>query len=172
MASVDSSRDSSVQSKSQRSARKSSAKRGATPSVALVTLDAENRSQKPAARTSLAHPDARISVREEILALAGVDKTRLAELARKAVARVDEAMDATKITHHTYQGEVIDESIDVDHRARMDGVDRALDLFGGRVSKSAQDNAPSGPTNVNVFIAGPNGPVPVHAEVVEAEPAT
>lgn len=128
--------------------------------------------EKGLARKTLANGEAAISLREEILALAGVDKDRMAKLARKAVDRVDEAMDAQKVTHHTFQGRVVDESVDVDHRARMDGVDRALDLFGGRVSKSATSQAPSGPTNITIVIPRAEAPAARPVEVIEVKDAT
>lgn len=139
------------------------------PSDSSATALVRQGAQTGLARQTLAHEASVLSLRDDILASAGVDKARLSELARKAVTRIDEAMDAIKVTHHTFEGEVVEDSYDVDHRARMDGVDRALDLFGGRVSKSATSQPSAGPTQVNVFIAGPNGHEPVHVDAVEVQ---
>ena len=113
-----------------------------------------------------------MSLRDEILALAGADKTKLADMTRKALQRVDEAMDAEKITHHVHQGKVVSESVDIDHRARMDGADRAFDLVGARVSKSATTQGSTAPPTVIIVMERAPEPQRVQAEVVDAVPVT
>jgi len=121
---------------------------------------------------TLVTPQGAQSLRDEILALAGADKRTLAELTRKAIRVADEAMDATKVERVTHQGEVKATFNDVDHRARIEGADRAFDLIGARVSKSSSQQASSGPQTVVVVIERAAGPQRVEAQVIDAEPVT
>jgi hypothetical protein len=81
-------------------------------------------------------------------------------------------MDATKVWRSTHEGVVIEEREDIDHRTRIEGADRAFDLIGARVSKSATSQGPTGPTQVFVVIERAEVPQRVRAEVIEAEPVT
>jgi hypothetical protein len=155
---------SSPQSRSASFAEKSSEDRGATPSEKDST-QALVKSKR--ARTTLATKDSAISLREEILALAGVDKNRLAELTRASIARIDEALAATVVERVTYQGDVTATFADIDHKTRLAAADRVLDIVGAKQSKSATDKGPSGPTQVNVIIEMAEHPK-VRADVIEA----
>lgn len=113
-----------------------------------------------------------MSFREEILVLAGETKSTMAARTRRALDVIDDAMVAKKPWRSTHQGVVVEEREDIDTRARIEGADRALDLVGARVSKSATTQGPSGPTQVIVVI--PRAPEPQHAqaEVIEVAPAS
>jgi hypothetical protein len=115
-----------------------------------------------------------MSVREEIRALAGVDIARLAELERKRIARIDEALDAQETKFFTYQGEVIEERDVIDHTTRLAAATLAGRVTGTDPSKSASDQGKGGPTNVLVQIV--TGDEVVReirgtAEVIDAKPA-
>jgi len=164
----ESSRDSLVQNRSKRSAKKSSVRRGETRSV----LFPQATEVKTRERTSLAHPDAKLSVREEIRALAGIDMKVLAALESKRRRVFDEAMDATMIERVTYAGDVTETFEDIDHTTRLVAASAAGRMTGTDQSKSAIDKGPTGPVQILVQIL-PSSEMRAHvAEVVDVAPAS
>lgn len=105
-----------------------------------------------------------MSRHEEILALAGITKEKRAELEAKRVARIDEALDATKVERVTYQGEVLATFDDVDHATRLAAADRVARMNGTEQSKSASDQ---GKDTRPIIVIIERDPGPQVVEVIE-----
>jgi hypothetical protein len=95
-----------------------------------------------------------ISFRQRLLEKAGIDEEALAESLRKAYVRLNEALDATKVEHHTYRGEIVSESVNDDVRARLKAIELLLDAFGIAVSPRTIPPVESVAVPITVIIRG------------------
>lgn len=123
-------------------------------------------STAPALRgKTLAHPDGIAALKNEILALAGVDKNRLARLLDRSLTVAEEAMHAEKVQRVTHKGEVTETFNDIDHAARLAGGAVVQDIVGVKQGKGGGEGASTVTYNITY---APTSPVR-QATVIEAD---
>jgi hypothetical protein len=121
---------------------------------------------------TISAPTAPQTIREKILALAGVDDAVLAALTKRAVEVAQEGMQATKVQRLAVsqgRGEPsrVEEFVDIDHQTRLAASDRVHDLVGTRAPKSSEGQGKAGLIQqINVYIDGQ-----LHGEPIDASPA-
>jgi hypothetical protein len=106
--------------------------------------------------------------RLEIMRQAGVTD-KLVPLVKKAVARLEEELDAKTTKFFAHEGEVVEERSVIDHTARQGAIDKTFVLADVLRPRSDQNNGP-GNVTVNLIWPGWSSPPPaidVKAEVVE-----